>query len=407
MNRNQNETSELRVASRGLRGVPWDRPFAEWRLGSHLETRNSKLAARAFTLTELLVVITIIAILAGLITGAAINALNRAKQAAITLEIQQLAGSLEDIKNTYGAYPPNVFRNSDTTLGLTNNEKRTNASNLVLFMRKSVSRSTEFQTVLQSPPQRNTTSDLLDNLYPVYETGLTPAEALVFWLQGFSKDVQRPLSGTDLVARSIDDNGTTEDDVITIESFTPLYDFDRGRLRISRDSNGKRRSIKEIYRADGSGPFEILLYEYLPSGSQQPFVYFDTSRETPQQVVNNWENREFFYASPTIAGSNIFPLKKIREDAPKRADWVSPHMQYIDYVEKGKFQILHCGIDDLWGNFRHASDDGQGGELDVTQSNPNSADIVPKLLFPTGPFLNDVADTVGNFMTGTLADEQE
>jgi len=36
-----------------------------------------------------------------------------------------------------------------------------------------------------------------------------------------------------------------------------------------------------------------------------------------------------------------------------------------------------------------------------------SFDFIPILLFPTGPFLGDIADTLGNFGTGTLEDAQE
>ena len=51
----------------------------------------------AFTLVELLVVISIIGILAALITGAAINAMIKAKQAAITMELQQIGAAMEDL----------------------------------------------------------------------------------------------------------------------------------------------------------------------------------------------------------------------------------------------------------------------------------------------------------------------
>jgi prepilin-type N-terminal cleavage/methylation domain-containing protein len=47
-----------------------------------------------FTLTELLVVITIIAILTSLITVAAVNALRTAKQARITMEMQLISNAL-------------------------------------------------------------------------------------------------------------------------------------------------------------------------------------------------------------------------------------------------------------------------------------------------------------------------
>ncbi|MCA9231277.1 MAG: prepilin-type N-terminal cleavage/methylation domain-containing protein [Planctomycetales bacterium] len=388
MSQNQNETvrnSRKPNAERGTLPAPSSRSYPA----------AFRFPHSAFTLTELLVVISIIAILATLITGAAVNALNRAKQASITLEIQQLASAIEDFKNKNGAYPPNVFANAT----LSNNpEKNANAQTLLRFMKKVSQRSTEFQINLTgSTPARNSTA-ASDNLYPIIDVGLSPAEALVFWLQGFSQDVTRPLTGTDLELTSIDDNGTTVNNVITIDSFEPLYEFDRGRLRISRFPDGRRRYLT-VQRL--TAPFEVYiqLYEYLAPNSEEPFVYFDTSRETPEQVVNNWATTEFFYASPT-SGGNIFPLKKMRANAPSTLP--TNKLQFVEYVNPDKFQVLHCGLDDAWGDFSAST--GAGGQLDVSATNGN---FIPNLLFPTGPFIGDIADTVGNFGTGTLEDAQQ
>jgi len=63
----------------------------------------------AFTLVELLVVITIIGILAGLITAAAVNARRAAKRAVIRTEISELEMAIEKYKTEYGEYPPDFF----------------------------------------------------------------------------------------------------------------------------------------------------------------------------------------------------------------------------------------------------------------------------------------------------------
>ncbi len=60
----------------------------------------------AFTLVEMLVVITIIGILAALGTGAVMNAVHRAKIAAVGLEISQLDQACKDYKARFGEYPP-------------------------------------------------------------------------------------------------------------------------------------------------------------------------------------------------------------------------------------------------------------------------------------------------------------
>src|SRR4051794_27820273 len=54
---------------------------------------------RAFTLVELLVVITIIGILAALIVVAAVGALKTAQRVRIKAEITQIAGGLDEYKN--------------------------------------------------------------------------------------------------------------------------------------------------------------------------------------------------------------------------------------------------------------------------------------------------------------------
>ena len=73
-----------------------------------LQTRPRK----AFTLVELLVVITIIGILAALLTVAVGAAIRWARTAAIRWELNQLSMALEEYKNKYGEYPPD-FTNID------------------------------------------------------------------------------------------------------------------------------------------------------------------------------------------------------------------------------------------------------------------------------------------------------
>src|SRR5215212_9618290 len=61
----------------------------------------------AFTLVELLVVITIIGILAALITVAAIGALKKANETRTKAEVNQMSAGIDEYKNKTTAYPPN------------------------------------------------------------------------------------------------------------------------------------------------------------------------------------------------------------------------------------------------------------------------------------------------------------
>jgi prepilin-type N-terminal cleavage/methylation domain-containing protein len=337
----------------------------------------------AFTLTELLVVITIIAILAALITAGAIRALNRSKEVAITLEIGQLADAMERFKNEQGgAYPPNIFSGADLTV----DERKINSANAFRFLTKTRPRATEFNASVAATTGNN-------NLETILTVGIRPSEALVLWLLGLSSDPQRPLSGSDLELTSIDDDGTRVDNVITYDSFdAPLYEFDEGRLRISRNPDGTRRSLL-VYGQGGAGPAELILYEYFPKNSDRPFVYFNTV-DSPEQMVRTWQTSEPFYEDAKDSSQVIYPLKRMKADAPKTGTLT---VQHVEYVNPGKYQILHAGLDNAWGNF-----DALGSALDV-----NDGNYIPTLLYPTGPFTGDIADTLTNFIPGTLESAQE
>ena len=376
MNRNQFETDDWGLGNSEFGFGNWPRGIGATH---HSAIRNQK---SAFTLTELLVVITIIAILAGLITGAAINALNRAKQAAITLEIQQLDGSLEDFKNTYGAYPPNAMV-PESPVPLINFTGATISvfveSDFERMFRKAFPRHREPRGLIVHLAG-NRISGLPGDPGDL-PGGMTAAEAMVFWLGGFSSDVQNPLSGPG--GPSFAEASLTGE---VLEDRNRRYDFDLGRLG-PRDADGQFDAINGrfiIYTATNGVLRRINFWQYVPSGSQQPLVYFDTSRHDPIDY-------DVSLLRPAVS-PEIHGIKALREglSAPS-------NMSDIIFVNKGTFQILHPGLDDIWGeeSFERFSLHDSGG------------DYRNVLRFPTGPFLNDIADTVGNFITGTLADEQE
>jgi prepilin-type N-terminal cleavage/methylation domain-containing protein len=356
-----------------------------------MEQKNTRatiqrIARPAFTLTELLVVIAIIAILASLITAAAVNAMNASKRTAIVTEIRQLGDAIERFKtNLGGAYPPNVFPES---LLANAAEQKINRDYLSRFLTKSRPNAVEFV------PTASVTSGA-NNLQTILTAGVRPSEALVLWLSGFSGDTKRPLSGADLEVTSIDDNGSTANNVITFDSFdAPLYEFDKTRLRFSRDSDNKRRYLT-VYDANGNEKF-LQLYEYFPKGSEQPFVYFNTV-DTPQTVARTWLTSEIYYKNPKDTTQVIYPLKKMKANAPTTLP--SPALQFVEYVNQGKYQIFHSGLDDAWGNFSNPP--AYDAKLEVQDQ-----DTVPTLLFPTGPFTGDLADTLSNFADGTLESAQ-
>ena len=68
--------------------------------------RGIRLALRAFTLIELLMTISIIAVLAGLLVGLAPVAGARMKEARVRAELERLTTAIESYRTKYGVYPP-------------------------------------------------------------------------------------------------------------------------------------------------------------------------------------------------------------------------------------------------------------------------------------------------------------
>ena len=335
----------------------------------------------AFTLTELLVVIAIIAVLAALATNAAINALNAGKRTAITLELQQLATAVEQFKADFGAYPPNGMQNS-TYLGFAPND-------FTRMFNKAFPRHNEPGSLIAGLAGAGTSSLQFD----ADNRGMNGAEALVFWLGGFSKDSQFPISGP---------GGPSYDKTLgitgeSLEERNRLYGFDLGRLG-PRDSAGQFSGRFIAYEVDlnrdgDTNDFgeqrQINLWFYTPSGSEQPIAYFDASRHraqvetSPGTFVNNYDPY-FGQLSPTFMDS-FFAIKRPNQTNPVR----------IEFANQGKFQILHAGLDDIWGNMTVMHIGAQGDPASNV------------LLYPEGPFIGDIADTLTNFTTGTLEDAQE
>ncbi len=349
----------------------------------------------AFTLTELLVVITIIAILASLITAAAVNALNASKRARISLEINQLGQSMEEFKNKYGAYPPNLLTPSGLQDSKGNYIYNIHENDLVRAFKKAFPRSNEPPIIFRQLAGDSSVGGTAD-AGGYLTNGLDGAEAIYFWLGGFSEDPQYPISGPGgpsfLSAQAEE-----------IEGRDRIYEFDLGRLG-PRDensgvfhdmtlSNGTGRFIEYTINLNGVNQTRrINFWRYTPSGSKEPYVYFDASRHRAQVEVSPRTNPPTYlveyapwcYETPDAV---VRPLLRLNESIRNR----------IEFANNNKFQILHAGLDDTWGPMGTAFEMGNVG----SQASPNV------ILFPAGPFTGDIADTLTNFTSGTLESAQE
>lgn len=176
--------------------------------------RKTLSVRRAFTLVEMLIVISIIVILASMGTWAALKAIAAAKKTAIAYELSQLAQAVETYRENHSDYPPDFTNNAAT------------AKHISTFYRRYTGGFPTYMTAGQ-PTQ-----------------SLDPSEALVFWLGMTNKNPASPFPASPLPVATIQTNNLS------------LFKFKPDRLQ----------------DLDGDG-----WLSYVPAGTDQPapYVYFN------------------------------------------------------------------------------------------------------------------------------------
>jgi len=321
----------------------------------------------AFTLVELLVVITIIAILSALILTAAGAARRAAFRARIKAEMTEMATGFEEYKNKITAYPPNCQTDFGPEHGPLDTLTKTQIYN---DLKKHLSQA--FPLHRESDALIKRLAGLDTGSVQQLVGGMRAGEAAVFWLGGFSSDSKYPISGEGGPSY-LASLGTAD----PIENRNWIFQLDATRLG-PRDDSGYFTSDRFIvyddprFPGDSSRQRRINFWQYFPRNSEQPYLYFDTSRYTPDVLD-----------PPASSELHIHALKRFVNDEPV-------------FATPDKFQILHPGIDGEWGD-----------DVDRTSYEQYVDDPDQFLAFPTGPFTGDMADTMVNFTTeSTLEDSQ-
>jgi prepilin-type N-terminal cleavage/methylation domain-containing protein len=369
-------------------------------LKTSLAPRSSLLAPRGFTLVELLVVITIIGILAALITVAAVGALKKANETRTKAELNQIAGGMDEYKNKTTAYPPNCQTDDKAMTGGTNPLDEAGIYNdLRRHIRQAFPRSQESDDLLLAMLGLSPTDTT--NYPRTLNGGITAGEAIVFWLGGFSTDPKYPISGEGGPSYPISGpNATSNQTMDPIESRKWVYPFEVSRLAPrATDGYFDQSNNRFIEYRDPKGQWRrINFWQYVPAKSEQPYFYFDTSRH-PAGVVSG--SKLFGPYDPPAAtftskiGLNVYAFKKLNPS------WstANQNVPAVTYVNPDKFQILHSGIDNRWD----ADDYASFAKISTSTVGTNRPDDY--LLFPTGPFTGDIADTIVNFTTETKIED--
>ncbi len=319
-----------------------------------------------FTLVEMLVVISIIAILAALLIPTVGRVMRQQRTSAISIEITNLAQAVEAYKLKNKDYPPdfsNVFGVQD-------------------HMKKAFPRNQlNVAAWLTTPPAAN-------QLDP---RALDPSEALVFWLGGGLKKNQRnPI------------RGTGEKDI--------YFEF----------------KTEQLVDSDGDGWME---YTSEHSGDA-PYVYFDgrilndyhfdygnrtcTPTNLPAVCAYAWAvypprapgmgvvcvGRNV--AVPDISPSKFGVVRPYRTNTPVPANDNTTHpvtnmpgVNDTTWINPGKFQIISAGLDEAFG----------------TENRDTTVDSVFKS-FPVQNYytvavgdLSEDADNIANFTEGQTIEE--
>ena len=283
------------------------------------KTRN------AFTLVELMIVIVIIAILAGLITVGTRIAIRKAKDATVTLALEQLSMALDRYKNEIGEYPPDF----------------TDLEAVTRHVRKRWPRCDYADTFISEA--NNLTYDNGNKVFDWDVTTCGPASALVFWLGGIPDANGKPagfrLSPTDPLGLF---DGTSS------QREEPRYDFPDN--TISYGSYWFDQALK------GGLGIETVTCESGPAfqpgkDDAKPVVYFCASAPAENDLGDGDEIENGAYQLVVSSAEKYCAFKRLGSAVPyaKNVDGGSG-VDYWTWHEAERFQLIHPGQDGLFSD---------------------------------------------------------
>ena len=288
-----------------------NRSISTWK-----QTRAGTLR-RGFTLVELLVVIAIIGVLVGLTVPAVFGVRNAFERSAVKFEVQALNDAIENYRSKNGDYPPD-------------------GSSWPVMER-------HFRKAF--PNMLNSEYSLIN---PANGVQMDPAEALVFFLGGFSSDAQRPITGK---GGPIVNKGTLAAPVYRYNGSrdNSYFEFASARLTLIEDLSGAISNDETVF----AGATNDLLPVFMSRNNDAaaagtPYVYFDS--------------RTYLFNKGTASAplfncyqpSNIIAVNTV--SAPRgNLGAVRPHLASVSttgsfvFENSKTFQIITAGGDGRYG----------------------------------------------------------
>lgn len=284
-----------------------------------------------FTLVELLVVIAIIGVIAAIAVPTILMARIKAMNTRAKMEISSIEKAVESYKAKYQDYPPDF---SDQQVVLRHINK--------VFPRISPTERTTFMT----------------RIYASGISSIDPAEALVFWLGGFSDNKQLPFTGN---GGPLIDTGSAY--VYNSDRNIGPHSFDQGRLTLRTNSSGQMVSNDETQILGLSGADDAFPV-YLPQGMAVPFVYFDSrSYMRSYPATSGMPNgdpsattapsastiTQIYPPTAVLSSTSIGVARPYRSDLVRTATPSDPIT--FRWLNEKTYQILCAGLDDNYGEW--------------------------------------------------------
>jgi len=335
-----------------------------------------------FTLVEILVVITIIGILAGIAVPAIQGGVYRANVAAIKLEVNSIASAIDKYSLKYGDYPPDF---SDKSV-------------IDRHYRKVFPRMSEDEAGLLDA--------MVGTGVSFDPTIIDRAEALVWCLGGYSDDIQRPFtapggpldwigSGTYLAATSIEKRTPTNYQ-INSDRTNKLFDFAAERLTIGSVNSSAALSPTNRYISSEESGTGDLVPTYLAREGGAPFVYFDARTYRKQHAtlgMNGYAGSGFGFVRPYISDL----VKKVTTTANFLS--LPDALQSWQFVNPDTFQVISAGMDDSFGQV-DLTDVGDAADRPVYFQYPSGDALAPRINVATAGALK--IGTVSKFQENSL-----
>jgi prepilin-type N-terminal cleavage/methylation domain-containing protein len=341
-------------------------------------TRTQAIRRRGFTLIEMLVVISIIGILAGLIIAGAMVAIRKARVTSITTELSQMDMAMKNCRDKFGAYPPDGCDPNLTTLILPISKTKVVVhAEFVRFFRRAFPRAN-----LESELDELIIKWNLPLTYISFPMRYSPETAMVFWLGGMPEDTyDASITAKNPNSRLI---GFSKNPLCPLSynstsRIGPFYDFSSGKLRDPTgglrdptDPTGKNFVATTIFRT------------YLPpinTSTDRPYVYF---RAEPGQ-------RYLEYC--LVRGPIASPIAVLKKTAHAKPYWNTTSK---GFVNPDSFQILCAGLDGEFGR----------GNAFPSGIAPTTSPPLPAAFQPgTVTDYDDDLDDQTNFIEGTIKDK--